>query len=50
MQRILLVTESPNEKATNLKHDELFDISKNAISQFFGRVLLGRESDLSAIL
>ncbi len=45
MQRILLVTESPNEQATNLKHNELFDIRKNAISQFFGEALFGRESD-----
>ncbi len=39
------LTEAPNEQAANLRYDELFDISKNSFSQFFGRTLLGKESD-----
>lgn len=39
MSKILLLTEEPNSQAANLKHGELFDLSKNPISQFFGRVV-----------
>lgn len=45
MSKILLITEKPNDQATNLKHSELFDINKNTFSQFFGRTIFGRESD-----
>gem|GEM_PF-4883934 len=43
MQRILLVTDKPNKEASTLTHSELFDLTKNSFSQFFGRLLLGNE-------
>lgn len=43
MKKILMITEQPNQQASTLIHEELFDISKNPFSQFFGRVLFGNE-------
>lgn len=45
MPKIIIVTEKPNSKAELLTHAELFDIDKNSFSQFFARLLIGRESD-----
>lgn len=45
MQKLLLVTEKPNTEALGLNHEQLFNISQNTFSQFFGRILLGREED-----
>lgn len=43
MQKILLITQTPNKDAESLTHTELFDLKKNPFSQFFGRILFGKE-------
>lgn len=45
MQKFLLVTQNPNDEAADLNHVDLFDIEKNTISQYFGRILLGSEEN-----
>lgn len=43
MKEILMITEEPNHAATQLLHDNLFDINLNPFCQFFGRILFGSE-------
>ena len=45
MSKILVITEEPNKQASVLSHKELFDINKNAFSQFVGRLVFGCEID-----
>jgi len=44
LQKILLITKAPNKDAESLTHTELFDLKKNPFSQFFGRILFGKET------
>jgi len=43
MQKILIVTQEPNKEASELTHEQLFDIKKNPFLQFLGRLLFGEE-------
>ena len=43
MQKILFITEKPNDAASKLKIENFFDIDKNPFCQFFGRLIFGSE-------
>ncbi len=43
MQKILLITEKPNDAASKLKIKDFYRIGENPFCQFFGRLIFGSE-------
>lgn len=43
MQKILLITEKPNDTAYKLKIRSFYEIDKNPFCQYFGRLIFGSE-------